>query len=87
MYIKNNKMNVEVLGRGNAWFDVGTFNTLLEAGEYVQSLENRQGLKISCPEEIAYKLNRINKKEFSEIISKMPQNEYSNYLKLIFKNS
>ena len=80
-------MNVENLGRGNAWFDVGKFNTLLEAGEYVQSLANRQGLRISCPEEIAYKLNWINKKEFLEIISKMPENEYSNYLKLIFKNS
>ena len=80
IYINRNKMHVERLGRGNAWFDVGTFKTLLEAGEYVNSLEHRQGLKIACPEEIAYKLNLINKEQLSNIIKNMPNNQYREYL-------
>ena len=78
-------MNLEKLGRGNTWFDVGTFQTLLEASEFVSSIENRQGLKISCPEEIAFRLKKIDKNKLLELINKMPNNQYRNYLLSISK--
>ncbi len=80
IYINSKKMNLEKLGRGNTWFDVGTFQTLLEASEFVSSIENRQGLKISCPEEIAYRLKKIDRNKLLELINKMPNNQYRNYL-------
>ena len=80
IYINSKKMNLEKLGRGNTWFDVGTYQTLLEASEFVSSIENRQGLKISCPEEIAFRLKKIDKNKLLELIDKMPNNQYRNYL-------
>ena len=80
IYINSKKMNLEKLGRGNTWFDVGTFQTLLEASEFVSSIENRQGLKISCPEEIAFRLKKIDRNKLLELINKMPNNQYRNYL-------
>ncbi len=83
LYIENNDIKVELLGRGFAWLDSGTPNALLSASNFIQMIEERQGLKISCIEEIAYRMNFINYEKFKDIIEKLPSSEYKNYLKLI----
>ncbi len=79
-YMKQKKLTVELLGRGYAWLDTGTYTSLLEAANFVETLENRQGYKVACLEEIAYKNNWIN----SELIKKqalaMQKNDYGKYL-------
>jgi len=83
LYIENNNIKVELLGRGFAWLDSGTPNALLSASNFIQMIEERQGLKISCIEEIAYRMNFINFSKFQDLIEKLPSSEYKNYLKLI----
>ena len=80
IYLDNNKLNVELLGRGFAWLDTGTHESLLEAGSFIQTIENRQGLKVACLEEIAYNQGWLNKNEVSEIAQKLHQNNYGQYL-------
>jgi glucose-1-phosphate thymidylyltransferase len=80
MYLDNNKLNVELLGRGFAWLDTGTHESLLEAGSFIQTIENRQGLKVACLEEIAYNQGWLNKNEVSSIAQKLHQNNYGQYL-------
>ena len=82
-YLKMEKLNVELLGRGFAWLDTGTYETLLEASQFVQTLENRQGLKIACLEEIAYKNKWIDKDKLISQADIMSNTSYGNYLKLI----
>ena len=83
IYAKKNKTKVVDLGRGFAWYDAGTFSNLLKASLFIQTIEQRQGLRIACLEEIALNKKWINKKKFKEVISKYDSNEYSNYLKNI----
>ena len=80
MYLDNNKLNVELLGRGFAWLDTGTHESLLEASSFIQTIENRQGLKVACLEEIAYNQGWLNKNEVSVIAQKLHQNNYGQYL-------
>ena len=68
------------MGRGYAWLDTGTTDSLLEASQFVHSIEKRQGLKISCPEEIAFNKGWITRNQLEIIIKRIGDNEYSNYL-------
>ena len=79
MYLENRELSVEVLGRGIAWLDAGTHESLLQAAQFVQTLEERQGMMISCPEEIAYRLGFIDQATLLEQ-AKMINNQYGDYL-------
>lgn len=84
-YLKEKRLSVQILGRGVTWFDTGTHRSLLSASNYVESLESRQGIKISCIEEIALHMGYINMKQLEEYISLYPNNEYRKYLKKLIK--
>jgi glucose-1-phosphate thymidylyltransferase len=79
-YMEQDMLTVEQLGRGYAWLDVGTHESLLEAHQFVQILEHRQGLKISCPEEIAYRKNWISAEQIEALAKPMLKNSYGKYL-------
>ncbi|MCC2617232.1 glucose-1-phosphate thymidylyltransferase RfbA [Aestuariibacter halophilus] len=79
-YLKAGKLNVERLGRGAAWLDTGTHDSLLEASQFVHTIEKRQGLKISCPEEIAYRKGFINSEELATQARKLEKSGYGEYL-------
>ena len=79
-FLNQNRLKVERMGRGYAWLDTGTHDSLLEASHFVQTIEKRQGMKISCIEEIAYRLGYIDKNELKEIGQKMKDNPYGKYL-------
>ncbi len=79
-YLNQKKLKVEKMGRGYAWLDTGTHDSLLEASHFVQTLEKRQGMKISCIEEIAYRMEYINKNELKVLGEKMKNNQYGQYL-------
>jgi glucose-1-phosphate thymidylyltransferase len=79
-YLKRDKLKVELLGRGFAWLDTGTHDSLIEAGQFVQTIEHRQGYKIACLEEIAYNNKWISKKQVLEIAKPLSKNGYGQYL-------
>ena len=79
-YLESGKLNVELLGRGFAWLDTGSPSSLLEAGEFVGTLEKRQGFKIACPEEIAFNLNYISETELRILSARLGKGEYARYL-------
>lgn len=85
MYLSENKLNVKNLGRGIIWFDTGTHEALLEASNYIEAIQKRQGLYIACLEEIAYKKGWVNEKEIEKKIEKEKKNEYQKYLSLLIK--
>ena len=85
MYLSENKLNVKNLGRGIIWFDTGTHEALLEASNYIEAIQKRQGLYIACLEEIAYKKGWVNEKEIEKKIEKEKKNEYQKYLLLLIK--
>ena len=80
IYLKRRELIVEELGRGVAWLDVGTHETLLQASHFVQVIEERQGMMISCPEEIAYRLGYITLNELDKLTQDMGDNFYKQYL-------
>lgn len=80
IYLERNKLDVQVMGRGSAWLDTGTHDSLLEASLFIQTLEKRQGLKIACPEEIAYRRGYINKDQLAELAKPLAKNGYGQYL-------
>ena len=80
MYLQNNNLSVEILGRGFAWFDTGTHQSLLEAGMFVETIESRQGLKIACLEEIALYNKWLNNSEVAAIGKRLAKNDYGQYL-------
>ncbi len=84
-YLKMNKLKVEVLGRGFAWLDTGTHDSLIEAGQFVQTIEHRQGYKIACLEEIAYNNKWITKEQVLEIAKPLSKNNYGKYLQDLVK--
>lgn len=84
-YLKAGKLDVEVMGRGYAWLDTGTHDSLLEAGLYISTIEKRQGLKIACPEEIAYRMNYINASELEKLAEPLKKTGYGQYLIRILK--
>ena len=83
VYLEQNKLNVELLGRGFAWLDTGTHKSLLQAGQYVQTIEENQGIKIACLEEIAYRMGFLTKEQIVENASKYKKNEYYSYVREI----
>ncbi len=84
-FLDKGKMKVELMGRGYAWLDTGTHESLLEAGQFVETLEKRTGLKIACLEEIAYQKGWIGKAQLEEIITQLSKNQYGDYLKKILE--
>jgi glucose-1-phosphate thymidylyltransferase len=85
-YLDEGKLNVELLGRGTAWLDTGTHDSLLDAAEFVSVIENRQGLKIACLEEIGYGKRWVTREAFEEQISKLGKSSYAQYLKKLLKD-
>ena len=85
IYLKNGDLSVELLGRGFAWLDTGTHNSLLKAGQYVQTIEENQGIKIACLEEVAYRMGYISKEKLLSIAEKYNNNDYFDYVKNIIK--
>lgn len=79
-YLNENRLNVEVMNRGFAWLDTGTHNSLLEASNFVKTIEDRQSLKIACLEEIAYDLGYINKQQLLNLAEPLKKNQYGKYL-------
>jgi len=79
-YLKENRLRVELMGRGYAWLDTGTHESLLEASNYIQTIENRQGLKVACIEEIAYEMGYISKEKLLELAEPLKKNQYGQYL-------
>ena len=84
-FLDQNRLDVETLGRGYAWLDTGTHDSLLEASQFVQILEKRQGVKISCIEEIAYRMGYIDKTQLLKLAGEMENSSYGNYLMKIAK--
>lgn len=84
-YLKKGNLKVELLGRGYAWLDTGTPDSLLDASNYIATMERRQGLKIGCIEEVAFRMGYINRNQFEGIIEGVPVNEYRKYLEMILK--
>jgi glucose-1-phosphate thymidylyltransferase len=84
-YLRQDQLNVEIMGRGYAWLDTGTHDSLLEAGQFIATLERRQGLKVACPEEIAYRAGWIDAAQLEAQAQPMLKNGYGQYLMQILK--
>ena len=87
LYLEKQKLNVEIMGRGYAWLDTGTHDSLLEASQFIATLENRQGLKVSCPEEISYRQGWINADQLEKLAAPLSKNGYGHYLQRILKEN
>lgn len=87
LYLKQNKLNVEIMGRGYTWLDTGTHNNLLSAAQYVQTIEERQGLKMSCPEEVAYRMGYINDEQFAKLARELFKSGYGQYLQKVLDDN
>ena len=79
-YLNENRLKVELMGRGYAWLDTGTHESLLEASSFIQTIENRQSLKVACLEEIAYEMGYISKEKLLELAEPLKKNQYGQYL-------
>jgi len=84
LYLKHNELHVKLLSRGMAWLDTGTQTSLLEAGNYIATIEHRQGLKVACLEEVALRMGFINQTDLAAIIDQLPKGEYRDYLRTVF---
>lgn len=87
VYLEQGNLSVEIMGRGYAWLDTGTHTTLLDASQFIATLENRQGLKIACPEEIAYRQEWIDAMQLENLAQSMVKNGYGQYLLKILKEN
>ena len=83
LYLERNQLHVKLLSRGMAWLDTGTTTTLLEASNYIATIEHRQGLKIACLEEVALRMGFITQAQLEAIIDRLPKNEYRDYLRMV----
>ena len=79
-YLQQQNLKVELLGRGFAWLDTGTHDSLMQAGQFIETIEKRQGLKVACLEEIAYRMNYINKEQLKQLAEPLKKNGYGQYL-------
>ncbi len=87
LYLEQNQLNVEIMGRGYAWLDTGTHESLLEASQFIATLENRQGLKVACPEEIAFRQGWIDAEQLQALAYPLAKNGYGQYLLKILKEN
>jgi glucose-1-phosphate thymidylyltransferase len=85
VYLEQGKLDVEIMGRGYAWLDTGTHESLLEAGQFIATIEKRQGLKVACPEEIAYRQDWIGAEQLQMLAQPLAKNAYGRYLQNILK--
>jgi glucose-1-phosphate thymidylyltransferase len=83
LYLKKNQLHVKLLSRGMAWLDTGTQTSLLEAGNYIATIEHRQGLKVACLEEVALRMRFITQSNLAKIIDQLPSGDYRDYLKMV----
>ncbi|RMQ31368.1 Glucose-1-phosphate thymidylyltransferase [Pseudomonas amygdali pv. mori] len=86
LYLEQKQLHVEIMGRGYAWLDTGTHDSLLEAGQYIATLERRQGLKVACPEEICYRSGWIDSVQLEKLARPLIKNGYGQYLKSLLKD-
>jgi glucose-1-phosphate thymidylyltransferase len=84
-YLRQNQLSVEIMGRGYAWLDTGTHDSLMEAGQFIATLEKRQGLKVACPEEIAFRQGWINATQLEALAQPLAKNGYGQYLLKVLK--
>jgi glucose-1-phosphate thymidylyltransferase len=84
-YLKQGQLNVEIMGRGYAWLDTGTHDSLLEAASFIATLQKRQGLQVACPEEIAFRQGWINPEQLEALADPMKKNNYGQYLLSLLK--
>jgi len=85
VYLERGKLHVQKIGRGYAWLDAGTHEALLEASQFVHSIEQRQGLKIGCPEEVAWRMGFITTEKLEQLVETCLQADYANYLNMVLK--
>ena len=85
VYLEQGYLNVELMGRGYAWLDTGTHESLIEASNFIQTIEHRQGLKVCCPEEIAYRRGFINAEQLQKLAAPLAKNGYGKYLQNLLK--
>jgi glucose-1-phosphate thymidylyltransferase len=85
IYLENRRLSVEVMGRGYAWLDTGTHESLLEASQFIQTIEHRQGLKIACPEEIAFRMKLINAAQLEKLAAPLKKSGYGEYLMQVLR--
>ena len=86
LYLEKGQLSVEIMGRGYAWLDTGTHDSLLEAGQFIATLESRQGLKIACPEEIAWRSGYIDDAQLAALAKPLSKNGYGQYLQRLLKD-
>ena len=86
-YLRHNNLKVQLLGRGFAWLDTGTHDSLMEAGQFIETIEKRQGLKVACLEEIAFRMGYIDVDQVIKLAEPLKKNAYGQYLLNLIKNS
>ncbi len=79
-YLKRRDLRVEIMGRGYAWLDTGTHESLMQASKFIEIIEQRQGLKVACPEEIAFRMGYIDEAQLARVAEPMRKNDYGMYL-------